>query len=367
MDTPLLFQSISLGPLTLQHRVVYAPLTRYRTSATGVPLPHVKDHYAQRASTPGTLLISEATVIAPQAGGYAHVPGIWSPQQILAWKKIVDTVHAEGSFIFCQLWATGRCARPEILRAQGLPYVSASDVKHPERSCAPRPLTVEEVGEYVRLYAVAADNAVNKAGFDGIEIHGANGYLPDQFLKDVTNRRTDEYGSSIENRARFLLDIIGAVSQAVGIERTAVRLSPWDRFNDMRMKTPKPTFAYIVSQFQQRYPKMAYLHITEPRVSNNTTNNPEDYVGESNDFIREIWAPNRLISCGAYTRETAMKTAEEKGDMIAAGRVFLANPDLPRRWKEDLPLNEYNRSTFYCAGDESPNGYTDYPFFESRM
>ncbi|KAL1690560.1 hypothetical protein GGG16DRAFT_55350 [Schizophyllum commune] len=368
MSTPKLFQPAQVGDLTLAHRVVLAPLTRFRhTDLSHVALPNVKEYYAQRGSTPGTLLISEATFIAPQAGGYKNAPGIWSDEQIKAWKEVTDRVHAQGSFIYLQLWALGRAAVASELKEEdpSFDYVAPSAVQltgHPE---TPRPLTVPEIKQYVQWYATAARNAVEKAGFDGVEIHGANGYLIDQFLQDVTNKRTDEYGGSVENRARFGLEVVDAVVAAIGAKKVGIRLSPWNQFQEMRMEDPIPQFTYFVKELKARHPDFAYIHLVEPRVIGIENRDEKDIdPREQNDFLRAIWAPKALISAGGYNRELALKIAEEKGDLIAFGRFFISNPDLPRRLKEDIPLTPYNRATFYLKGDSSPTGYTDYPFAE---
>ncbi|KAJ7439985.1 NADH:flavin oxidoreductase/NADH oxidase [Mycena latifolia] len=339
MSTLKLFQPTRVGNTELSHRVVFAPTTRFRADTNHVPLPHVAEYYEQRASTAGTLLITEAAYIAPCAGGYTNAPGIWSDEQISAWKAITERVHAKGSFIYLQLWAMGRAAQFDVLAEEGLPYVSASNV--PLKGGAgsdlprkdgppPRPLTIEEMQEYVHLFATAASNAVHKAGFDGVELHGANGYLLDQFLNDCTNIRTDSYGGSIENRIRFPLEVVDAVVNAVGQNKTAYRISPWGTYNGMRFDNPKPTFAHLVTQLRERYPELAYLHVVEPRVDGIETLDviKEDF---SNDFIRDIWGDCRLISAGGYTRETAIAVAEEKGDLIAFSRRYIAKsgPALP--------------------------------------
>ncbi|KAL1700032.1 hypothetical protein EV121DRAFT_215008 [Schizophyllum commune] len=365
---PKLFQPIKVGDLTLAHRVVLAPLTRFRHTKFGhAALPNVKEYYAQRGSTPGTLLISEATFISPQAGGYTNAPGIWSDEQISKWKEVTDSVHAKGSFIYLQLWALGRAAMASALKEEdpSFDYVAPSPIKLSDHEETPRALTVPEIKQYVEWYATAARNAVERAGFDGVEIHGANGYLIDQFLQDVSNTRTDEYGGSIENRSRFGLEVVDAVVKAVGASKTGIRLSPWGKFQDMRMKDPIPQFTHFANKIKARHPDFAYLHLVEPRVQGNMTREAADIEAhESNDFLRELWAPKPFISAGAYTREVAIKTAEEKGDIIAVGRYFISNPDLPLRWRHNLPLTEYNRDTFYLQGDASPTGYTDYPFAE---
>ncbi|KAJ7830663.1 hypothetical protein B0H14DRAFT_3464667 [Mycena olivaceomarginata] len=360
---PKLFQPANLGALQLKHRIVLAPLTRYRSSLEHVPtLPLMKEYYTQRASTPGTLLFTEATFIAARAGGYPNVPGIWSDEQIAAWREITDSVHAAGSYFFLQLWATGRAADPKQLRKEdaSFPYVSASDVKLQSAEETPRALTVPEIQEYVGLYEQAAKNAF-RAGFDGVEIHAANGYLIDQFTQDVSNKRTDGYGGSVENRCRFALEILDAVTRAVGEDRTGIRLSPWSTFQDMGMADPKPTFTHLVSQIKKSHPHLAYIHVVEPRIAGDNDKTDGAHGTEaSNDFIRDIWRPNPIISAGGYTRQTALERAEkDDGELIAFGRQFLANPDLPVRMMRNIPANEPNRNTFYTEGAE---GYIDYPF-----
>ncbi|KAK0184553.1 hypothetical protein F5146DRAFT_241665 [Armillaria mellea] len=359
-----LFQPIKIGDITLNHRIVLAPLTRYKSTEKGhVPYTSVmKDYYSQRGSEPGTLLITEATFIARKAGGYKNVPGLWTQEQLDAWKEVTDAVHAKGSFIFAQLWAIGRTAELSVLKDEdaSLEFVAPSAIKLSESSESPRPLTIDEIHEYPKLYAQAAANAVFKAGFDGVEIHGANGYLIDQFLQDVTNTRTDEYGGSIENRARFALEVIDAVVYAIGARRTGFRMSPWSTFQEMRMADPVPTFAYLVTKIGQRHADLAYLHVVEPRVSGTVTRDDVS-AHESNGFIRDLWAPRPLISAGGYKREEAMKAADEKGDLVAFGRYFISNPDLPKKLKKGLPFTPYNRPTFYLPG-EVAEGYTDYPF-----
>ncbi|KAJ7620249.1 hypothetical protein FB45DRAFT_929793 [Roridomyces roridus] len=373
MAESALFSPIRLGNLKLAHRVVMAPLTRFRATKEHVPLPHVQDYYAQRASIPGTLIISEATFIAQKAGGYHNAPGIWSAEQIAAWKEVTQAVHARGSFIYMQLWALGRAPRPKDLYAENanFSYVSASDIPLRERPAsdpAPRALTLEEIQEYIQLYATAAANAVHQAGFDGVEIHSANGYLPDQFLQSVSNVRTDAYGGSVKNRCRFSLDVVDAVVKAVGSRKVGIRLSPWGTYQDMLMPDPKPTFTYLATQLAQRHPTLAYIHVVEPRVSGIETREvvPE---GWDNDFLREIWKSGqqdveerRYISAGGYTRAQAIGDADN-GDLVAFGRRFISNPDLPDRLKNDLPLAPYDRKKFYRPGSLEPEGFTDYPMF----
>ncbi|KAJ7576135.1 FMN-linked oxidoreductase [Mycena floridula] len=364
-----LFQPVRVGEMQLQHRVIFAPTTRYRADDNHVPREAlVPEYYSQRSKVPGTLLITEATFIAQRAGGFNKIPGIWSDEQIAGWKLVTDAVHKNKSFIYLQLWALGRAAIPENLTNEdpSLPYVSASDVPLSTRTVSPRPLTVEEIQEYVSLYATAASNAVHKAGFDGVEIHGANGYLVDQFLQDVTNKRTDDYGGSIENRTRFALQVVDAVTKAVGPTKTGIRMSPWSRFHDMKMGDPKPTFSYLVSKLRELHPDLAYIHAVEPRGDVTLQRLPGEGVDAtlprhySNDFLRKIWAPKPFIGAGyGWDRNTAMNTAETKGDLAAFCRAFIANPDLPFRLERDIPLVKGDRATYYTHG---PEGYIDYPF-----
>ncbi|KAJ7616517.1 hypothetical protein FB45DRAFT_1105724 [Roridomyces roridus] len=343
--TNKLFQPIHVGDIQLQHRVVFAPATRLRTDSGYAPLPHVAEYYAQRASTPGTLVISEGTFPAPRAGGFKHTPGIWSEEQILAWKKVTEAVHAKGSYIYLQLWALG-----------------PSDVPMAGTTAPPHALRIDELKEYIQLYATAASNAVHKADFDGVEVHSANGYFLNQFLHDRINVRTDEYGGpSVENRARFPLEVTAAVVKAVGQKKTGFRVSPWGTFNDVYMADPKPTYSYLITELRDRFPELAYLHVVEPRVDGGETV-AVIKDGYSNDFIREIWGPRPLISAGGYTPETALEVAEDKGNLIAFARGFIANPDLPYRLLHGIPLNRGTRALYYAPGSVDPAGYTDYPF-----
>ncbi|KAL5483554.1 hypothetical protein ACEPAI_8786 [Sanghuangporus weigelae] len=370
-----LFQPIRVGNLNLAHRVVLAPLTRYRASEAHVPTDFMLDYYSQRASTPGTLLITEATFIAAKAGGYDNIPGIWSDAQVEAWKKIVDAVHARGSYIYLQMWQLGRAADPEVLARPDspsnpggpYPFVSASDIKTPEKQDGPtpRPLTHEEILEYIELFGQAAHNAVHRARFDGVEIHAAHGYLIDQFTQDVSNKRTDVWGGSIENRTRFAREVVKKVVSVVGEERTSIRLSPFNTWQGMHMEHPQPTFAYLVSRIREDHPRLSYLHVVEPRVAGIFDRTPSS--GESNEFLRAIWkspqaAQNGSVyfSAGGYTPERALQGAEQADDVIVFGRFFISNPDLPTRIKKGLPLTPYDRKTFYDA--LNPKGYIDYPF-----
>lgn len=250
-------------------------------------------------------------------------------------------MHVNGSYIFLQLWALGRTTKVELLKAEdpGFELVGPSAIPMSSSRPTPRPLTVDEIKAYVQWYADAANKAINQAGFDGVEVHFANGYLPDQFLQDVSNQRTDEYGGSIENRARFPLEIIEAVSKIVGEDRVGFRVSPWNPWQSMRMEDPKPTFTYFVSQAKERFPDLAYLHVIEPRVAGVSDCVPG--AGDSNGFLREIWRDKVFIAAGGYTPQTAAETVEAEGGMIAFGRHYIANasslPPFPICIGPDLP------------------------------
>ncbi|KAI0086369.1 FMN-linked oxidoreductase [Irpex rosettiformis] len=341
------------------HHVFPSSLQPYHNN-NHVPITKlVAEHYAQRAAVRGTLLIAEGTIVSPQAGGLLNVPGIWSMEQIAAWKEVVNAVHERGSFIYSQVFAVGRVAIPEVLEKEGpYPLVAPSDTLPPGASIRPRPLTIEEIQQYVEDFATAASNAVHGAGFDGVEIHGAHGGLVDQFIQDVTNHRTDRYGGSVENRARFVLEIVDAIVEKSGAERTSVRFSPWSHFQDMGMKDPVPTYSYIVEKIKERHPTLAFVHVVEPRVDAYIDRPPLE--NESNDFIRKIWQPRPLISAGGYNRELALEAADKKGDIIAFGRQYISNPDLPLRLKKNLPLTKYDRNKFYNA--EDPDGYINYAY-----
>jgi len=269
--------------------------------------------------------------------------------------------------MYLQIWALGRTASPEQLKKEdpSFEYVSAGSVPLPASvdntdtsGPAPRPLTKAEIAEYVQLFATAARNAVERAGFDGVEVHGANGFLIDQFLKETSNDRTDEYGGSPENRARFALEVVAAVSAAVGEEHVGLRLSPWLTMYDIPGGSPIPTYSHLVSELRRRHPNFGYLHVIEPRVQGTGDRVDRAFEQESNDFLRKIWTGKPWISAGGFTRESAIKHADERGELIAFGRYYTSNPDLPVRLQKNIPLTPYNREVFYTA--ESPVGYTDY-------
>ncbi|KAI0255565.1 FMN-linked oxidoreductase [Lactifluus subvellereus] len=356
---PKLFQPIRVGTADLQHRIVMAPMTRLRANEQHVHGELGLEFYRQRTSVPGTLAITEATFIAARAGGYTNAPGIWSDEQVAGWKPIVDAVHKNGSFIYLQLWALGRSAEADVLKQEGgYPLVAPSAIPLLDHD-TPRPLTVAEIKEYVQLFATAAQNAVHKAGFDGVEIHAANGYLPDQFLQTNTNERTDEYGGpEVRNRVRFVLEVIGATVSAVGADRVGIRLSPWSTYQGMRMPDPVPTFAEVVTRIRDDYPDFAYIHVLESTAAPKSSSDAAGGGEESNQVLRDIWGDRVYITNSGYDHDTAIEVVERKGGLVSFGRHFISNPDLPSRLKENLRLAPYDHTTFYTPG---PEGYIDYP------
>lgn len=374
MSTPNLFKPIRVGATQLSNRVVMAPLTRTRAEKH-VPSDLAVEYYTQRASTAGTLLISEATYIHPSAGGHKDreglVPGIWGDASIIAgWKKVIDGIHSKGSKIYIQLWDIGRVANYDVLQKTGHDLVGPSAIAQAgdeDGAKHVRALTIPEIKQKVQLYVEAAKNAL-EAGADGVEIHSANGYLPDQFIHWNSNHRTDEYGGSIENRSRFSLEIIDAVSAAIGADRVGVRFSPWTTFQDMEVNEEKslPQFKYLFEQLENRAKeneknRLSYIHVIEPRADGIHDATPKSW--QSNDPFRKIWTGD-LIRAGGYNRETAIETAQEDDKtLIGFGRYFIANPDFVYRLENDLPLTHWDRPSFYTPG---PHGYTDYPFFKKE-
>lgn len=364
---PHLFSPLSVGDLTLAHRVVMAPLTRMRSTQPGdIPNTLNAEYYGQRASH-GGLLISEATQISRQGKGYPAAPGIHSPEQVEGWKLVTRAVHEKGGFIFLQLWHVGRVSHSSLHPETGLPVSSSAKAIADGAKAltaefqqvpfeTPRALETHELPGIVADYVTGAENA-KAAGFDGVEIHSANGYLLDQFLEDNVNHRTDKYGGSIENRARLLLEVVDAAVKVWGKGRVGVRLSPYGKFSDMGDSNPVALFTYVLDQLSLR--GIAYVHVIEPRAGNAGG-------GAGNDSSRPRTAPafrkafeGVFISAGGYTAETAEETiASDDADAIAFGRLFIANPDLPERFRSGAELNTPNRQTFY-GGTEV--GYTDYP------
>ncbi|KPM39783.1 hypothetical protein AK830_g6787 [Neonectria ditissima] len=370
-----LFTPIKLGTLDLQHRVVMAPLTRKRAEAgSGIPADFTAEYYAQRAS-PGGLLVSEGTFIAEEAGGYQHVPesGIYSPKQIEAWKRITAAVHEKGGLIVCQLWALGRVADSNMVStvwsAGSKPFVA--DGPSPMRSDDPSltKLTLMEekdIDRFVDHFRQAALNSI-EAGFDGVEIHGANGYLIDQFLQTSSNDRDDRYGGSVENRLRFPLRVLTAVCEAIGPDRVGIRMSPFSYFQGMREEEPLDLFVPWVEAIARTQPSLAFVHAVGPRAfgSRDTPQHlqqPEDCLDAIRKAVGQVGI--KLIIAGGYHPETAIQHTSETDDLVAFGRYFISNPDLPARIRNGWKLRKYDRRTFYT---QTAEGYTDLPNYNARL
>jgi N-ethylmaleimide reductase len=357
--TDALFQPIQLGALTLSNRMAMAPLTRNRAAAGNMPATLAADYYSQRASV--GLVIAEATQVSDTAQGYADTPGLHTAEQVQGWKVVTDAVHAQGGKIFVQLWHTGRMSHisfqpgqqaplaPSALKANaktflgGLGFVDTSE---------PRAIETAEMAGIVNDFRVAAVNAI-KAGFDGIEIHGAHGYLIDAFLRDGSNKRTDQYGGGIENRARFLLEVMAAVIAEIGAERVGIRLSPVSPVNDSSESHPQPLFEYVVSELEKLHP--VYIHVVEGHTGGPRDNAPFDY-----EALHRLYSGVWMLNNG-YSKEMAEEAISSgRADMVSFGRKMITNPDLPRRFRENQPLNKpFADASLY--GGEGPHGYSDYP------
>ena len=338
-------------------------MTRLRADDEQVPLDMMIEYYEQRASVPGTLLITEAVFVSSTARGRdMNAPGVFSREQMHKWTAVADAVHKRNSFIFMQLWHVGRAARPQVLEKQGLEMVSSSPVPISSEHATPRAMTDQEIQQCINDFAQAASNAV-EAGFDGVEIHGANGYLIDQFTQDTCNKRTDRWGGNVANRSRFAVEVAKAVGNAIGAKKTAIRLAPFTDFQGMGMTDPVPQFSDLISKLSHL--NLAYLHLVEPRVSGNTDR--EHAKHESLDFALQAWGhASPVILAGGFTPESAQKRVEESPDQeiaIAFGRGFTSNPDLPLRVLRKIALTQYDRSTFYNV--KSASGYTTWGFHDA--
>src|SRR5437763_11251535 len=355
-----LFEPLQLGPITLPNRVVMAPLTRNRALEGLVPGPLAAEYYSQRASA--GLLVTEASQVSQQGQGYQDTPGIYSNEQVLGWRKVTERVHARGGRIFIQIWHVGRISHtslqpnggapvgPSAIRAKGKTFVGGTftDISKP------RALELEEIPGIIESFRCGTVNAL-EAGFDGVEIHGANGYLLDQFAKDGTNKRTDAYGGSIENRARLMLEVAKVVAAEAGPERTGIRISPVTPSNDISDSHPQPLYDYIVDQLDAL--KLVYIHVVEGATGGPRDIAPFDY-GSLRKRFKQAYVANN-----GYDFELATKVlAANEADLIAFGKPFISNPDLVERLKQGAPLNAFDKATFYGGGAK---GYTDYPTLEA--
>lgn len=348
-----LLEPLKMGNLTLPNRVFMAPLTRCRAGPNNVPHELNALYYAQRASA--GLIITEATQVSPRGVGYPNTPGIHTGSQVEGWKLVTKAVHEKGGRIFLQLWHVGRVSHPSYQPNGDLPISSSAvaikgNINTPtgkQPYVAPRALELSEIPGVINEYREGAKNA-KRAGFDGVEIHGANGYLIDQFIRDGVNIRTDRYGGSLENRARFALEVVDAVTQEWESKRVGIRLSPNGAFNGMSDSDPKGIYGYLLEHLKTR--NLGYVHIIDPME------NDQHLVPLA--FIRTIYT-DLIVTNSNYTRETAEAVVQERlADAVAFGKLFLANPDLPERFKKNAALNVPDAKTFYGGGE---HGYTDYP------
>jgi len=349
MSNNILFQPVTLGDLHLTNRIVMAPLTRSRAGEDRTPNDLMRDYYAQRATA--GLILTEATAVTPQGVGYADTPGIWSERQVEGWRKITSAVQAAGGKIMLQLWHVGRISDPSFLKGE-LPVAPSAiqpaghvSLLRPQRPfVTPRALQLDEIPTIVQAYQQGAVNA-QKAGFDGVEIHGANGYLLDQFLQDKTNQRTDRYGGSLENRARLMLEVTDAVIAIWGAGRVGMHLAPRGDSHDMGDSNPGATFGYLAEQLGQR--KLAFLCLRE---------------AEGPDSLAPLLKKRfggAMIANESFTQESAIRwLSEGKADAVAFGKDYISNPDLVERFRQGRELNPYDPSTFYGGG---AHGYVDYP------
>ncbi|ESQ36893.1 hypothetical protein EUTSA_v10002563mg [Eutrema salsugineum] len=376
-STDNLFSPYKMGRFDLSHRVVLAPMTRCR-ALNGVPNAALVEYYAQR-TTPGGFLISEGTMVSPGSAGFPHVPGIYSEEQVEAWKQVVEAVHAKGGFIFCQLWHVGRASH-SLYQPNGGSPISSTDkpisgrwrVLLPDGSHGkypkPRALEASEISRVVDIYCNSAMNAI-RAGFDGIEIHGAHGYLIDQFLKNGINDRTDQYGGSIANRCRFLIAVVKGVISAIGASKVGVRISPAIDHLDATDSDPLTLGLAVVDLLNklqdENGSKLAYLHVTQPRYHayGQTESGRQGSDEEEAKLMKSLrMAYNgTFMSSGGFNKELGMQAVQQgDADLVSFGRLFIANPDLVSRFKGDAKLNKYDRKTFYTQ--DPIVGYTDYSF-----
>lgn len=357
MSATSLFEPFRLGDLTVPNRIVMAPLTRNRAAAGFVPSDLAPQYYAMRADA--GLLITEASQISQQGQGYQDTPGIYTDAQVEGWKKVTDAVHAKGGRIFIQLWHVGRVSHTSLQPNGGAPVAPSALTAATKtfvnngfaETSAPRALELSEIPGLIADYRRAAANAI-KAGFDGVEVHGANGYLIDQFLKDGSNQRTDAYGGSIENRARFLLEVMDAIIAEIGAARTGLRLSPVSPANGVSESNPQALFNYVVDELEKRHP--VYIHVVE-----GATGGPRDVAPDfSFEELRKRYSGAWMVNNGYDLALANAVLSEGKADLVAFGKPFIANPDLVERLRRDAPLNELDRDTLYGGGAK---GYIDYP------
>jgi N-ethylmaleimide reductase len=362
---PSLFDTVQVGDMRLGNRIVMAPLTRNR-APDAIPTPLMAEYYAQRATA--GLLITEATAISHQGQGYADVPGLYGTEQLDGWKHVTEAVHDEGGKIVVQLWHVGRVSHNELQPDGGQPVAPSAITAKTKTvlirdgvpvfiaTSEPRALDVGELPDIVHTYQAAARNAVETAGFDGVEIHAANGYLLDQFLKNGSNHRTDDYGGSIRNRARLLLEVVRAIADSIGGGRTGIRLSPVTPANDAFDTDPQPLFDYVLKQLARL--DLAYIHIIEGATggAREMPERPFDYAALKAAY-RDAGGKGAWMVNNGYDQAMAKQAVKDGADLVAFGKPYIANPDLVTRLRRNAPFNQPDQTTFYGGG---ARGYTDY-------
>ncbi|SMN22501.1 similar to Saccharomyces cerevisiae YHR179W OYE2 Conserved NADPH oxidoreductase containing flavin mononucleotide (FMN) [Maudiozyma saulgeensis] len=375
-----MFNPLKLGDTTVLHRAVLAPLTRMKASYPG-NIPNTEwtpEYYSQRSQRPGTTVITESTYVSKQAGGFDHAPGIWSQEQIEAWRPTFKVIHDNGSFCWVQLWALGWEADIKNLTRDGLKYQGMTDGIYKDKETENlaiklgnpiHGLSIKEIKQYIADHVHAAKNSL-KAGADGIELHVANGYLLMQSLDPASNKRDDQYGGSIENRARFVLEIVDALIKEIGASKIGIRISPF--YSTAGMSGGSYTglvaqYAYLLGAIESRAKtgnRLAYVHIIDP-IPRWAPGNSEGHQLESNDFVYSIWK-GPIIRAGGLGRfpQTAKTFLKDDRTLVAYGRYFISNPDLVDRLQNSLPLNEYDEDSYYTM---SPNGYIDYPTYDEAL
>lgn len=380
-----LFKPIKVGNINLLHRAVFPPLTRMRAIYPG-HIPHKSwtvEYYDQRSKRPGTLIITEGAFISEQAGGYDNAPGIYSNEQLIEWKKIFNCIHKNKSFVFVQLWALGRSADATSMKRDNLRYDGPSNILSNDKyggiskmnNIPLHSLTILEIKQYIQDFIKSSKLAIN-AGADGIEIHSDNGFLLNQFLDPNSNNRLDEYGGSIENRSRFILEVVDSLINEIGSDKIGIRFSPFGKFGDMSGGDNPiilSQYAYIIGELEKRAQKdgnrLAYIHLVEPRVTNPfVTEGKEEYLDGTNDFVYSIWKGN-IIRAGNLALhpeicKRILDNDKQKRTLLAFGRLWISNPDFVDRIEKGEPLDQYDRSTFYKMSLE---GYTDYPTYEEAI
>ncbi|CDK28283.1 unnamed protein product [Kuraishia capsulata CBS 1993] len=373
-----LFKPIKVGNVELSNRLVGLPTTRFRNSPEHVPTDAMEQLYIDRTRDAGSLIITEGTLISPKYGVYNGAPGLWSEAQTAGWKKIIEAVHKNGSFVSSQLWALGRVATPELSKARNLPLYGPSEIHFSEQAREEaeksgvelHALSTEEVEQLVQDYVVAAENALEGAGADMVEIHAANGYLPNQFIEETSNQRTDKYGGSIENRSRFIMEVVDAIGERFGYERVGIRFTPWSNFqgmpsgDDARI-SPMVTYGYLLSEFERRAAsgkRLAYILTTEPRVE--WWLDQKGTTSHHNRWVYDIWK-GVVIRSGGYFTDPSYSTLIEHVDannrtLIGSARSFTSNPDLRSRIRKGQELTPFEREFFYTHTNYGYNTFGDY-------